>query len=118
MRRAESSLSRSLRSAFRDSISSTARSAAVPRASSTADSRWSRARAQAIAPWPVSASIRRTPEATPRSAVITNRPISPVLVTWQPPQSSMLKPGTSTVRTRSPYFSPKSAIAPSATASS
>ena len=44
-------------------------------------------------------------------------PISPVLRTWQPPQSSRLNPGTSTERTRSPYFSPNSAMAPCAIAS-
>jgi hypothetical protein len=44
-------------------------------------------------------------------------PISAVLRTCVPPQSSVEKPGTETTRTTSPYFSPKSAIAPAATAS-
>ncbi len=44
--------------------------------------------------------------------------MSPVARTCVPPQSSMLKPGIETTRTRSPYFSPKSAIAPCAIASS
>ena len=35
-----------------------------------------------------------------------------------PPHSSVLNPGTETTRTLSPYFSPKSAIAPAAIASS
>ncbi len=61
--------------------------------------------------------MRRTPEATPRSDSMRKSPISPVLRTWQPPQSSRLKPGTSTVRTRSPYFSPNRAMAPAAIAS-
>ena len=44
--------------------------------------------------------------------------MSPVAETCVPPHSSMLKPGTLTTRTLSPYFSPKSAIAPAAIASS
>ena len=44
--------------------------------------------------------------------------MSPVAVTCVPPHSSMLKPGTDTTRTVSPYFSPNSAIAPAAIASS
>ena len=39
-------------------------------------------------------------------------PTSAVLATWVPPQSSRETPSTSTTRTHSPYFSPKSAIAP------
>ena len=38
--------------------------------------------------------------------------MSPVARTCVPPHSSMLKPGIDTTRTRSPYFSPNSAIAP------
>ena len=38
--------------------------------------------------------------------------------TWVPPQSSRETSSMSTIRTQSPYFSPKSAIAPSLTASS
>ena len=41
-----------------------------------------------------------------------------VRATCVPPQSSRLKPPMSTTRTRSPYFSPNSAITPSALASS
>ena len=41
--------------------------------------------------------------------------ISPVFFTWVPPQSSLLSPNW-IIRTRSPYFSPKSAIAPDSTA--
>ena len=43
--------------------------------------------------------------------------MSPVARTCVPPHSSMLKPGTLTTRTLSPYFSPNSAIAPAAIAS-
>ena len=67
---------------------------------------------------PVVASIRRTPAATPLSEAIANSPMSPVARTWVPPHSSVLKPGTDTTRTLSPYFSPKSAMAPAAIASS
>ncbi len=45
---------------------------------------WTRASALS----PVTASTRRTPAATPASAVILNRPISPVRVTCVPPHSS------------------------------
>ena len=62
--------------------------------------------------------MRRTPAATPLSEAIANRPMSPVARTCVPPHSSVLKPGTDTTRTVSPYFSPKSAIAPAAIASS
>ena len=47
-----------------------------------------------------------------------NRPTSAVEPTCVPPQSSRETPSTSTIRTQSPYFSPKSAIAPSRSASS
>src|SRR5690606_37166238 len=72
---------------------------------------------QSSAAWPVIASMRRTPEAMPPSAVMRNRPISPVRSTWVPPQSSTEKPPPM-VRTRtwSPYFSPNSAMAPLALA--
>ena len=66
----------------------------------------------------VSASMRRAPEPTELSDVITNGPISAVQRTCVPPQSSREKPGISTTRTSSPYFSPKSIIAPSFFASS
>ena len=61
--------------------------------------------------------MRRTPAATPLSATIAKNPMSPVAPTCVPPHSSRLKPGTLTTRTVSPYFSPKSAIAPAAIAS-
>src|ERR1051326_3533873 len=54
---------------------------------------------------------------TPLSETMANRPMSPVACTCVPPHNSMLKPGTETTRTLSPYFSPKSAIAPPAIAS-
>ncbi|MNT55111.1 hypothetical protein D3C72_1923220 [compost metagenome] len=60
---------------------------------------------------PVTASMRRTPAATPPSLTILNRPMSPVRPTWVPPHSSRLVPMSST-RTVSPYFSPNSIMAP------
>ena len=65
----------------------------------------------------MTASTRRTPAATPPSATILNRPMSPVRCTCVPPHSSRLEPMSST-RTSSPYFSPNSIIAPSFCASS
>src|SRR5437870_5178805 len=62
--------------------------------------------------------MRRAPEPTELSETITIGPISAVHRTWVPPQSSVEKPGISTTRTSSPYFSPKSIIAPSFRASS
>ena len=47
-----------------------------------------------------------------------NGPMLPVARQCVPPQSSTENPGTVTTRTRSPYFSPNSAIAPAAMASS
>ena len=67
---------------------------------------------------PVTASMRRTPAATPPSDVTAKRPMSPVARTWVPPHSSWLTSPTVTTRTLSPYFSPKSAMAPPAMASS
>ena len=61
--------------------------------------------------------MRRVPAATPLSETIAKSPISPVARTCVPPHSSRLKPGIETTRTVSPYFSPKSAIAPAAIAS-
>ena len=68
---------------------------------------------------PVMASIRRMPAEMPCSLTILNSPISPVRVTCRPPHSSMENglPSLSVVpmdstRTVSPYFSPKSIIAP------
>ena len=74
---------------------------------------------------PVRASRRRTPAATPASATIEIRPISPVRRTWVPPQSSTDQPRPlpvgspiDTTRTSSPYFSPNRARAPEFFASS
>ena len=69
------------------------------------------------APAPVTASIRRVPAPIPDSETILNRPISAVLRTWIPPQSSIEYVPAETTRTVSPYFSPNSAIAPFAFAS-
>ena len=63
------------------------------------------------------ASIRRIPDATAPSDLILKCQMSAVFLTWVPPQSSIEFPKR-TVRTTSPYFSPKSAIAPSETACS
>src|SRR6266540_2173205 len=62
--------------------------------------------------------MRRAPAPTEDSERITNGPISAVQRTCVPPQSSREKPGISITRTSSPYFSPKSIIAPSFRASS
>ena len=66
------------------------------------------------------ASIRRTFAALEDSERILKTPTSAVLRACVPPHSSREnEPSpTSTMRTTSPYFSPKSAIAPSARASS
>ena len=73
---------------------------------------------------PVSASMRRTPAATPLSLSPAIEPMSPVRRTWVPPQSSTDQPMAlppaprsspmATTRTSSPYFSPNSARAPEA----
>ena len=62
---------------------------------------------------PVTASMRRTPEATEDSLTMRNGPTFAVFSTCVPPQSSMDLPPMLTTRTTSPYFSPNSAIAPS-----
>ena len=62
--------------------------------------------------------MRRTFEALEVSVVTWKSPISPVVATCVPPHSSRETSSTSTIRTQSPYFSPNSAIAPSASASS
>ena len=67
---------------------------------------------------PVTASMRLIPDATLVSLTILKRPIEPVRSMCVPPQSSILTPGISTTLTRSPYFSPNRAIAPSSLASS
>ena len=68
----------------------------------------------------MTASIRRTLAALDVSVVTLNTPISAVERTCVPPHSSrdQLPSPTSIIRTTSPYFSPNSAIAPSARASS
>ena len=69
--------------------------------------------------------MRRTPAATPLSLSTEIRPMSPVRRTWVPPHSSTDQPSVlplpspmATTRTSSPYFSPNSARAPDALASS
>ncbi len=71
----------------------------------------------ASAPWPVSASIRRTPDAMPVSPITLSSPMSPVARAWVPPQSSVENSPNEITRTRSPYFSPNSATAPASIAS-
>ena len=66
---------------------------------------------------PVTASIRRTPAATLDSEIILKSPIFAVLSICVPPQNSIDLSFMFTTRTISPYFSPKSAIAPSLRAS-
>ena len=61
---------------------------------------------------PVMASIRRTPAAIPPSLMILKRPMSPVRETCVPPHNSVEKPPICSTRTSSPYFSPKSIMAP------
>ena len=74
--------------------------------------------AAAYAPGPVTASIRRTPAATPVSATILKRPISRrVAHVRAAAQLHRKLRASSTTRTTSPYFSPNSAIAPRARAS-
>ena len=73
----------------------------------------------AKAPFPVTASTRRTPAEIPVSLMILNKPMSPVRFTWQPPQNSTeYSPPIVTTRTSSPYFSPNKANAPRFFASS
>ena len=62
---------------------------------------------------PVKATILLTPEAKEDSSTILKKPISPVLSTWVPPQSSLEKSPAVTTLTLSPYFSPNIAYAPS-----
>ena len=96
-------------------LTSDSSSATRPRsasASAAAARRWASA-----AP-AVMASIRRIPCEELVSRVTTKGPISAVERTCVPPHSSRLTSGTSTTRTCSPYFSPKSIIAPSSAARS
>ena len=67
---------------------------------------------------PVTASRRRTPDATAPSVVTLNSPIWPVASRCVPPQSSVEKSPIRMTRTWLPYFSPKSAIAPILSAAS
>ncbi len=78
------------------------------------------ARSSPIAAGPVIASMRRTLAALELSPTSLKTPISAVLRTCVPPHSSRewSPVPICTIRTTSPYFSPKSAIAPSARASS
>ena len=65
------------------------------------------------APSPATASMRRVPAAIALSWTTLMNPISPVVATWVPAQSSRLYPPMSTTRTTLPYFSPKKARVPS-----
>ena len=86
----------------------------VEAASATAFSE-SRNRSRAFSP--VTAVTRRVPADTLSSPTTRTIPISPVLETCVPPQSSRLTPSIETIRTTSGYFSPKSIIAPACLAS-
>src|SRR5579862_8438516 len=85
-----------------------------PRSSSASRAR---SRSSAYASPAVTASMRREPAPTELSPRTTNGPISAVERTCVPPHSSIDQPSMSTTRTMSPYFSPKSIIAPSSRAS-
>ena len=69
-------------------------------------------------PLSVRASILLTPAATPDSDTILKSLMLAVLATCVPPQNSLEKSPIHTTLTFSPYFSPKSAIAPVFLASS
>ena len=90
-------------------------------ARSTSSMRCSSSTRRSWMPGPVTASMRRTPAATPRSERMRRAPICSVLSQCVPPQSSTdhgaSGPSTVTTRTVSPYFSPNMAIAPLARAS-
>ncbi len=62
--------------------------------------------------------MRRTPEPMEDSPSSFTRPSWAVLCTCVPPHSSLEKSPMVTTRTRSPYFSPNSAMAPCFFASS
>ena len=68
--------------------------------------------ASAYAPIPEISSILLVPAATELSETSLTQPRLPVAKTCVPPQSSLEKSPIFTTRTVSPYFSPKSAIAP------
>ena len=96
-------------------------SSGLTRRASAARSRVSRrCSTSSSATRPLTASMRRTPAATLPSFTRRMLPISAVLSTWVPPQSSMLSTRSwspmVTTRTLSPYFSVKKARAPSFTA--
>ena len=61
---------------------------------------------------PTRASTLLTPAPIEDSEINLINPSCPDRFTWVPPQSSLAHSPTLTTRTRSPYFSPKSAIAP------
>ena len=69
-------------------------------------------------PSPVVAKMRRMLEPIDSSDTILIGPMSPSARTWVPPHSSIEDAPACSTRTRSPYFSPKNAIAPSCSASS
>ena len=68
----------------------------------------------ASAPSPVTASMRRRFAPIEPSLTILIGPMNPSAWTWVPPHSSIECSPASRTRTRSPYLSPKNAIAPSA----
>ncbi len=102
------------RARLRSASSARMRSSRLARSSCS----WrSRSRRYSTAAVPVSASMRRAPAPVDASETITKGPMSPVRATCVPPQSSLEKSPVDTTRTRSPYFSSKSPIAPSSAAS-
>ena len=105
-------------SASRFSMPSMTSPFATPSSSAARRSCDSSSRIRRRGPNPVTASSRRMLDPIDPSDTILIRPMSPVAVTCVPPQSSMLLVPASSTRTRSPYLSPKNAIAPSSRASS
>ena len=99
-----------------DSTTCTACSGLVRRRAAISPRAASWARSSFAASGPVIASIRRTLAALEPSLTILKTPTSDVVRTCVPPQSSRETSSTSIIRTSSPYFSPKSAIAPSSSA--
>ena len=101
-------------------MASGTRSGCVRSARAASCSSASCVRACATASGPVIASMRRTLAALEPSLVTLSSPISAVERTCVPPHSSRDQEPSpiSTMRTMSPYFSPNSAVAPSAFASS
>mmetsp|Transcript_7452 Transcript_7452/g.26223 ORF Transcript_7452/g.26223 Transcript_7452/m.26223 type:complete len:285 (-) Transcript_7452:15-869(-) len=105
---------------FCDSLSSELRLSTRPTTSSgftfsapaSAFTTPSRLESSSAPPGPATASMRRTPAATPPSESTLKPPTSAVFATCVPPHSSIDTPGTSTTRTVSPYFSPNIIVAP------